>query len=165
MRRKTEQQMLLTLAEIEKQLEWVEVFLGQQSSPAFQKISQYTLIGKSLVFAAAAQLAADIFDKRKQLLAKPQPVFVPEEETLPYCVSILYMSSLRLNKLRKLTRWQTERQNQIGNKLAAAYYQVDGLKSALAVTLAGYNYLDRFDEEGDIIVEETESEQPRHGYV
>lgn len=166
MRRSSQLKAIESLSLIEARLEWIQKFLSRQEQNGLQKLSQFALLSKSLVFSSAAQLTADAFDKSKVLIEKPQVAFEPENEDISNCLLALQQSSEEIKKLHKKTRWQMERANQLGTKIANAYIQIDGLKSAVAVTIAGWSYLDRLDEDGLLMQEGERSEKNEvRGYV
>lgn len=181
-------EMIDTIARLEAQTEWIEGIMEKSSDQRLVMLAPLTNPAKQMFFAAAAQLTSDLYDKATVLALRPSYAVeapIDGDEAVFVLQAVTEVAEAAQKAVRELSLWTgtavpmlfdkvlpwrsdtltPEKMRSSTGKLRAAYVQIDGTKSALAVTLAGYNYLERFDDDGDVRLELPTDNQTYGGYA
>lgn len=163
------------VCELEVQVDWLIKAMRENSDHKIRSLAALLEPGKQLLFAVAAEITSDIYDATRELIYRPTlSVSIAHTddsiELLDYLTTVSEKIQEILTELAELLNWdgldlpmKPEMLYHTCGKLKGAYRQIDGTKTALAITIAGYPY-ERLTEDspasdGNLIKEE------HRGYV
>ena len=152
-----------SVSELEAKTEWIEAKMIGAKDKRIPEFATRLAQAKQLLFATSAQVTSDIYDASRIIVQRPVVKIGATDEgqdenlfLLEVITDLSEDAKTVLNELADLTHWDglakplsPEMFLSACGKLRAAYHEIEGTKTALLITVAGYD-ISKFEDDGDI---------------